>query len=165
VSSIHDRAADISAALGEDKDCGVLALARVLDISYETAHMALMDAGREHSKGTPRHVTRAALRSLGFKVLRTWSPTDLALATGRPAARQIITADPMRFPGTWNHMPPMLIFIKEHVAAFRAGTLHDWTNDANAPVQEAWEIARISDQVQLGQRPPGVIHLKDHSRG
>jgi hypothetical protein len=163
-TSTFDRSAHISRSLKEDNDCSVLALARVLDISYENAHHALAEAGRAHAKGTPRFITRKAIEALGFTVRRTWSVADLALAVDLPQAKRLTTAHPLRGLGEWAHLPPMLVFISKHILALRDGQVLDWTDDANAPIECAWEISKRTDRVVLGERLPPVIHLKDRRR-
>ena len=153
----QDRVAHVATRMGETNDCAVRALALVLRISYETAHSALERAGREFQDGTPRGVTETAIALLGFRIRRRWSPTRLALVTGRRGRPS--TAHALLDPEAWAEVPDMLLFVHRHVAALVDSKVEDWTQNHAAPIEEGWELMRISDTVVLGEKLPSVIHL------
>ncbi len=161
----QDRVALRSEEMGEGSDCAVLALARILHVSYETSWEALYRAGRRPRGGTPRSVTQKALELLGFKIKRTWYPDDIAVATLPPGVTlRPTTVHPIRFKEGWGPMPDLLLFVPQHVAAYVDGKVQDWTQDKVVVIEEAWEITRASDEVKLGERLPPVIYLKGYSR-
>jgi hypothetical protein len=139
---------------GETNDCSVLAIALVTGASYEAAHDALTAVGRDWREGTSVEAIGEALERLGFVILRTWTPARLALQAGLQRKR-VTTADMGLDPDAWEDIPDMIFYVPGHVAAFKNGKVHDWTNDRTAPILEGWEITRKNAL----PKPTSVIFL------
>ena len=146
----------LSSRIGENKDCAVSALAWVLGISYEAVHQAMDVAGRAHAEGTPLHITRVAMKALGFRVRREYSAERLGLEVG---VRKPKTSDAAANPAAWEHLPPLLLHMHRHSAAFVGGRVEDWTADRDAPIEQAWELERIGTGLRLKDELPPVVYL------
>lgn len=152
----YEQISRIAKQLGETNDCVVRSVALVTGLSYETVHQALETAGRAHRDGTEKFRTRKALKALGFRVLRAYSKERLGLEVG---TRHPTTGHALENPEAWEHLPNLLLFTPRHAAAFVQGRVEDWTKDEHAPVQEAWELARVNAPLRLGTKPPPVVYL------
>lgn len=138
-------------AIGETNDCTVKALAVVTGASYDAAHEALRVAGRVYCEGASYEAQRAALRTLNHRVLRVWTPKRLLLELGSKRRQLLTTLD---LAGA--DLPPLLVHMNGHVAAFQDGIVHDWTNDRKAPILEAWEVVQNGAPLRPA---PDVVYL------
>ena len=137
-------------AASEKNDCGVKALAAVLNWDYKKAHKALADAGRNlDGDGTQDNEIRAALKANGFKVT-FWSSQKIeARVRSYPGVhgrvlKNITTHHFARFPGCFEDTAEknLLVFTKGHVAGVVNNLNHDWTKGRAFRVVAIWEVTK-----------------------
>lgn len=158
MSALYDQLDEVSTKIKEDNDCTVMTLACVTGASYENAHAALEAAGRQRGEGAALEVLFTALKALGHTTRRHWSKHTLRLEVGADA--RVTSASPAVGDGDWSVMPTMILNMTRHVAAFRAGEVHDWSDERMVPVLDAWEIVPIRHNAPAPA--PDVVYLPSY---
>ena len=133
------------AALGENLDCAVRAIAVVTHISYKRAHAALAAKGRTSERRTEREFMWAVLTDLGY----AWKWVDprsvIKKYPGKHRHKICITSHQMdRFPEAWKDGKSYLFFSRGHVLAIVDGVNHDWSRGRSLRCKELYEVTRIA---------------------
>jgi hypothetical protein len=61
--------------------------------------------------------------------------------------KSVTTHHPRRFKKVWADVEPLLFDCNQHVAAFKDGTIHDWSINAAKRVRGVYRIVRIAETV------------------
>lgn len=132
----------------EKNDCTVKALAILTGCSYSAVHTALESAGRKRGKGASFLIQEGACEMLGFKLVKMTCYDRLQIIQEYPGAHKnlqsITTHHPRRFPRVWANKPPMMFHVRGHVAAFKEGTVHDWTVNKAMRVLDIYTVEKIA---------------------
>lgn len=116
-------------AIGERKDCGVIALSILADIPYHKAHALLEAQGRKPGRSTHWAWFEAALKEAGFKTTeKKW---------GFHRSTKTIEREKSLAGGKW------FIWTRSHYAAMVDGTLHDWSTTKALRVIGALKVEKI----------------------
>ncbi len=125
--------------LNENNDCSVKAIAILTGLSYSTVHAAFQAAGRKSRAVTAQYITNQAVQSLGYKLVSLGNMSFRGC--GRPKwvqdimsrypkwyrPERLTTYQIKKFPQAWAHLPPLLIHVDSHHAAFKDGVVQDWS--------------------------------------
>lgn len=117
--------------LNENNDCTVKAMAVLTGKPYAEVHAAFKAAGRKDRQGADFWIQKKAAEALGFSLRRLTREDEQAIIAQYPGAQKglanITTRHPVRFAKVWQQLPPMMLHVRAHVAAFKDGKLHDWS--------------------------------------
>ena len=135
---------------GDNDCCTIQCVAVLTGQKYEVVAKMFTDFGRRHKKAGTLEVMRQAFKKLGHKVDdKTYGYHHLnKIISQYPKPhnnlRFITTHHPRRFPEVWRDMPPMALFTGSyrHVAAFKDGTIHDWSINNSLRVCDIWIIEK-----------------------
>lgn len=136
------------AALNENNDCAIYCLAIVLGVSYETLARQSYQLGRKRGEGTRWTIIHALAESHGFRLRRmSYIEMRQIIDTEYPerdrVLQNITTHHPVRFAKAWRNKPTMILDCRRHVAAFKDGRVHDWTEGRAMRVWALWLVERI----------------------
>lgn len=137
--------ASSSAAATENRDCSVVAVSVLAEVSYDAARAALGQAGRQNGQGCSMGQIRTAITALGGSM--HWLPDSRIAALIRTyperdrVLRGLTTLHPTRFARQWAALPPLLLETCNHVAAFRDAQIHDWSIYHALRVRRLWIVA------------------------
>jgi hypothetical protein len=131
----------------EKNDCTVMAITILTGLPYFTVHCAFTAAGRKRGKGASFWVQKLACEALGFRLVKMPTGERIAIIKEYPGAHKglscITTHHPRRFPKVWANKPPMMFHVAGHVAAFKDGTVHDWTVNSAKRVIDIYTVEKI----------------------
>lgn len=122
--SFYAKIDEASRRYGERLDCVARSIAVACGVTYEEAHAMLTKCGRKRRSRTKDHVTRRALRLLGFAMVqypvkgRTVRTVERELPVGR------------RF----------IVRVNGHMLPVRGGKVWDWSAGRLFRVREVLEI-------------------------
>lgn len=149
-SDDYSKLREASKTYGEKGDCAVVAVAIACEVSYDEARKALRKAGRKDRQGTYTYQIRKAVESLGF-TWKEWTIKErLALLDSYPRNKgrhpaSLTTRHPIRYAETWGQIDQtMMVFTAGHVAAFRDGKLHDWSENRSNRIIEMVRIYKAA---------------------
>ncbi len=143
-----------SNVVGEKGDCAVQALSLLTGVPYEQMNQALIEGGRKPRRGTPWIAMKFALAKFGFKMepVENFSAQMIATYPGvHKNLGNVTTHHPRRFKKQWKDVEPLLLDMTAHVAAFKDGTIHDWSINNSKRVHGAYRI--ISDGTYQPPQP------------
>ena len=124
---------DASFQHGESNECAVKAIAIATDVEYNTVHSLLRKRGRTSRKGTFEYQWMAVLKTdIAVEVsdVTDWAKR-LGAKTVRTAERVLSRRDPKGI---------YLVRVRRHIAAFRDGELHDWSQGRQHRVVQIFRI-------------------------
>jgi hypothetical protein len=155
VTSLYQSLRKDSIALGEKRDCAVIATAVVTGVSYKEAHRALSANGRKDRDGTEMRITTRAIEDLGFHctVLKGWQ-----LATLHDGRKNFVHVTPP--PGHRLHKAKtylsaqrvlsrhfrgrkFLLRVNGHIAGFDGEQVQDWAAGRRHRIIEIIEVRSI----------------------
>lgn len=134
-------------ALGESRDCTVVAISIVTGKTYEEAHAAMKAAGRKDGGSGYYHQEVAALKALGFQLKRV-EVKDIIATYPAPhcrALKNVTTYHAHRFPEAWApyREKRLLLWVSGHVAAMKDGVVHDWSSNRALRVYKIAEVVPL----------------------
>jgi hypothetical protein len=136
----------MSLGLRENNDCAVVAVAAIMDVSYEVAHAALKACGREDRRGTNTGITLRAIQYLGGTIttgIPLYSETYKAIIKSYPAPhcnlQSITTHHPERFAKVWPQ-GRFLMRTRGHILAIVDGKNCDWTKGKAKRANTMWLV-------------------------
>lgn len=144
VSSTYAHNAAASAALNENNDCAVKAVAAACCVSYEDAHQVLKKLGRVDRQGTYYRTIRQAVRFFGFDMIEEIKAERIAQYPGvHKNLQNITTHHPDRFPKVWSEGTYLFYTTGfKHVLCVKDGVNHDWTRGSAKRVEAVFRIVK-----------------------
>lgn len=161
-----------SNALEEHRDCTVIAIAAICDISYDAAREALALSGCEERKGARNHEIRNALKRLGYRTqevqitqhavaynkfgdgrwVKVLTKQGRAIRDTYPEAHRVLqsltTHHPRRFKKQWAEYldgRDCLILSTNHISACIDGVVTDWAMNKAVRIEEIWFLEKNGD--------------------
>lgn len=117
-----DQYATIGKEANEKRDCVIRALSIAACIDYNTAHALLKKHGRKDKRGTPLHVSIAALKELF---------PDVEMKSAN------VSLDFFARSHTQGHY---LVYTRNHAIALCDGVIHDWSSHPRYRVRYYWKL-------------------------
>lgn len=126
-------------------DCTVKATALLVGVDYDVAWNAYAEAGRKVGRGTPDHITEQVFARFGFRLVSVRADLEARMAEFKPnfKFKQLSTYHPRRFPELWETVPPLLIHVRKHHAAFKDGAVIDWSAPKAKRIIDAFRLEPI----------------------
>lgn len=132
----------VSRGLGDQNQCGVIAVSVVAGIPYDQALELLTKWGRVKGKGTPNWIIHKVLEELGFKVEDYPASEIVKLYPGRHSEKRWVTTHhPSRFHSVWPK-GVFLLYPRAHVLAVVDGVVHDWSSQNSLQVKSIFKVTR-----------------------
>jgi hypothetical protein len=132
---------EASAAMGENNDCSVVAIAAACGIPYEKAHAAMAARGRKNGKGAYSPDVEAAVGDLGFETKHIDPQSFINKYPGVHKGLKSVTTHHMdRFKQVWDDGNSYLLFTARHVGAVVDGVNVDWTKGRAKRVVELIQV-------------------------
>lgn len=126
------------------RDCAVKAIALLCNQPYDAVWDACAKHGRKTGRGTPWPVIDAVLADYGFKRVDRTTKLQLKIRRAMPEGHRDIgnltTYHARRFPEAWTDLPPLMIGVRRHVAAFYKGDVHDWSAGNRKHIQALYVL-------------------------
>lgn len=152
MSELYSKSREASKAIGEKRDCAVIAISIFCDVSYNEAHEALARAGRKPGHGTYRFMQAQAVRELTGKNFvahdveeKFWvkekTEFERNIRSKYPEkynTKNLTVKQIEKFPEAWAHIKNALIFVRGHVLCLRDGVVHDWSKGKRMHIEEIW---------------------------
>lgn len=131
----------------DNNNCAPIAVSIVTGRSLEEVTAKMESFGRIKKQGTHRDITEKTLTAFGVKV-REWKRSeinDLIASYPLPhcnVLKNVSSHHPRRFPDAWApHIgKTLLLFSAKHVAAFKSGSVQDWSINNQLQIREIWEL-------------------------
>ena len=140
------RKEQMSLGLRETNDCAVVAVAAIMDVSYEVAHATLKSFGRKDRRGTNTSITLSAIEHLGGTISPRIDVTTKAykdIIASYPAPHNnlasITTHHPERFAKVWPQ-GRFLMRTRGHILAIVDGKNCDWTKGKAKRANTMWLV-------------------------
>jgi len=137
-----------SAAMHENNDCSVIAIAIACNVTYEMAHAACKKHGRVNRQGTFVSISEKAIYELGYKI-RKWTDaekiTKIHSYPGAHKGLSAITSHHLRrFPAAWRNVHRNMIWASwRHMFAVKDGIVRDWSTNSSIRVNTIWEVEPV----------------------
>jgi hypothetical protein len=125
---------NISQAAGENKDCGVKAIAVCCEVSYSAAHVAMRQAGRINRKPSYRHMYPFAARL--FNKLLIHVTNNYSSRTIRTLERELPARN-------------FLVFVRRHAIGVKGGQVIDHAQNSCRHIKEIYEVVNTEDVIEI----------------
>jgi len=134
---------EASAAMHENNDCSVVAIAAACDVEYSRAHAAMASEGRRPRRGAYNHDILNAVAALGFTATFVPSKKFIIQYPGVHSNLKGVTTHHMeRFSAVWDDGNTYLLFTSRHVGAVVDGVNVDWTKGTAKRVLKVYKITK-----------------------
>lgn len=135
------------AAEGDTNACFPISVAIMTGLPFKTVNDAFLAAGRVKGRGTYVWVARQACRALGYEMVEAeWREYHEIIARypgQHKNLKCITTYHPTRFEKAWKGIGDCLLMTATHIAAYKDGALHDWSNDKALRVIKIFRLVKI----------------------
>jgi hypothetical protein len=146
-SEVYAQHLAIRAEVRENGDCAIRAMALLTGADYKTVHALAAKHGRKHGCGTTFSAKHKVLADLGFSLIRVPTSERMAIIACYPGAHKnlqsITTHHPVRFAKVWSNVGDLMFHTQGHVAAFKDGRIHDWSEGRACRVIDLYRVVKL----------------------
>jgi hypothetical protein len=137
----------ILSAAGDNRFCGVVAVAAACGVTAEKAAELLAEQGRKAGKGTNVNYIRRVVHALGYEMheIEQGDFIDQRYPKAHQILASVTTHHPDRFPKAFPEGESyfMLVSGGRHIAAVVDGKLVDWSRGTSKRCIRMWRVIKV----------------------